>query len=158
MSFKLKFTITIISLIIIVVLGISIISEGERYATVKDFTQNLSDYKSGDYFKIRGKINYSNHQDIGFDSMLYINESQSAAVFNLYDSKKSIQNDFINVLYIESPMAETFGPAIINEEVLISGRFLKDTTVLYNGKAIKLKNLIVSDKMQTKCDSKYEEK
>ena len=67
MSFKLKFTLTIISLIIIVVLGISIISEGERYATVKDFTQNLSDYKSGDYFKIRGKINYSNHQNIGFE-------------------------------------------------------------------------------------------
>ena len=158
MSFKFKFTITILSLMIIVFLGISFISKGERYATVEDFAQNISNYESGDYFKIRGKINYSAYKDIGFDSTLYIDKSQNAAIFNLYDSKKLGQNDFIQVLYIERPKAELFGPAIINKEALVSGRFLKDTIVLYNGKNLKLKNLLVSDKMQTKCDSKYEEK
>ena len=158
MSFKLKFMITIISLIIIVFLGISIISKGERYATVLDFIQNIPTYESGDYFKIRGKINYSNHKNIGVDSTLYIDQSQNAAIFNLYDLNKSVKNNFIQVLYIETPKAELFGPAIINKEALVSGRFLKDTMVQYNGKDLKLKNLIVSDKMQTKCDSKYEEK
>ena len=56
MSFRFKFVITIISLIIIVILGINIISKGERYATVEDFVRNISQYQSGDYFKIRGKM------------------------------------------------------------------------------------------------------
>ena len=62
MSYKFKFMITIISLIIIVILGINIISKGERYATVEDFVRDINQYESGDYFKIRGKINYSSFQ------------------------------------------------------------------------------------------------
>ena len=155
MSFKLKFVITIISLIIIVLLGVSMISKGERYVKVEDFIRDIANYQAGDYFKIRGKINYA--QDIKLDSTLYIDDLQNTAIFNLYDSKDYNKNNIIKVLYIESPKAELFGPAIINEEALISGRFLKDTTVQYNGKELLIKNLIVSDKMQTKCDSKYED-
>ena len=158
MSFKFKFTITIISLIIIVVLGISITSKGERYVTVEDFINNISEYELGDYFKIRGKINYSSHPNVGLDSLLYIDESQTTAIFNLYDSNKIVQDsNFIQVLYVESSKAELFGPSIINKEALVSGRYLKDTIIQYNGRSLKLKNLLISDKMQTKCDSKYEE-
>ena len=66
--------ITIISLIIIVILGINIISKGERYATVEDFVRNISQYQSGDYFKIRGKINYSSYPNVGLDSELFIDK------------------------------------------------------------------------------------
>ena len=159
MSFRFKFVITIISLIIIVILGINIISKGERYATVEDFVRNISQYQSGDYFKIRGKINYSSYPNVGLDSELFIDSYQNTGIFNLYDSKKIEQDSiFIQVLYVEGSKAETFGPGIINEEALVSGRFLKDTIIQYNGQSLKLKNLIISDKMQTKCDSKYEEK
>ena len=155
MSFKFKFMITIISLIVIVFLGISMISKGERYVKVEDFVQNVTNYKTGDYFKIRGKINYA--KDIKLDSTLYIDNLQNAAVFNLVDSEGSNKNNNIKVLYIENPKAELFGPAIIGREALVSGRFLKDTIVQYNDTRLMIKNLIVSDKMQTKCDSKYED-
>ena len=154
MSFKFKFIITIISLIIIAFLGVAIISKGERYVTVLKFNQDIINFESGDYFKIRGKINYA--QDIGLDSSLYIDNSQNSAVFNLYDLEDLDKDQFIRVLYIENPKAELFGPAIINKQALVSGRFLKDTTVRFNGKDLVLKNLLVSEKMQTKCDSKYE--
>ena len=88
MSYKFKFMITIISLIIIVILGINIISKGERYATVEDFVRDINQYESGDYFKIRGKINYSSFSNVGLDSVLYIDSNQSTGIFNFYDSKK----------------------------------------------------------------------
>ena len=156
MSFKLKFLITIISLIIIVFLGINILSKGERYETVLTFNNNINNYKPQDYFKVRGKVNYA--QDVSLDSMLYLDSMQSTAVFNLYDSKEINDKKFIKVLYLENPKAELFGPAIIDKEVLISGYFLKDTIVQYDNKDLHLKNLLVSHKMQTQCESKYEDK
>ena len=155
MSFKLKFTITIISLIIIVLLGISIISKGERYETVLSFNNNINDYQNRDYFKIRGSISYA--KDINIDTSLYLDSLQNSAIFNLYDSKDLSNNKFIKVLYLENPKAELFGPAIIDKEVLVSGYFLKDTIVKYNNSDLILKNILVSHKMQTQCESKYEE-
>ena len=87
MSYKFKFMITIISLIIIVILGVNILSKGERYATVEEFVRDISQYESGDYFKIRGKINYSSYPSVG-QLKLYTDSSSITGIFNLYDSKK----------------------------------------------------------------------
>ena len=155
MSFKFKFILTIISLIVIVFLGINMISKGERYETVLSFNNNISNYESGEYFKIRGIINYAKDNNL---NELYIDgEKQKVAVFNLVNSKDT---SVLKVIYNEEPKVPLFGPAIVGKkEVLISGYFLKDTTIQISKDAttqnINLKNLLVSNKMQTQCESKY---
>ena len=147
MSYRLKFFITIIGLIIIVISGVYFISEGEIIATVPEFI-NKNNKVYGEKFKIAGRVTLAN--DIGLD-YLYIDNDQKKAIFNLFDPKSE---KFIKVLYLEEPKAELFMP---NRDVIISGKYLDSKAIIINGDKHELKNFIESYGMQTKCESKYEQ-
>ena len=67
MSYRVKFSITIISLIVLVILGIFLFNTPAEYVTIKEFNNQKEVYNDGKKIIIGGKVAYAN--DIGLSTI-----------------------------------------------------------------------------------------
>ena len=158
MSYRVKFSITIISLIILVILGIFLFDTPAQYVTIKEFnaiTQSNSNskkeaYNDGKKLIIGGKVAYAN--DIG-RSKIY-SDDKRYAIFNITDSTGLYVKIIYNQHDSESKVEFTVG-----DNVIVTGKYYKSSNAhpVSNEYSIakNLNHVIVSSNLQTKCDSKY---
>ena len=154
MSFRIKFFITIIGLVIIVVTGIIFLSEDKQYVTIPEFINNY-DTEYGETFIIPGIVTYA------LDNQLYIDEAKQYALFNLIEPGANSKDspDFVKIAY-----DATLNSNVDFEEgdhVIITGEYKKNYKFpipIGSEQSQTLSNIFVSEKLQTKCDSKYEYK
>lgn len=160
MSYRVKFSITIISLIVLVILGIFLFNTPAQYITIKEFntiTKSNSNnqkevYNDGKKIIIGGKVAYAN--DIGL-SNLYIDDKKRYAIFNITDSTGL----YVKIIYNEEKSEKV--DFTVGDNVIVTGEYYQssNTHAVSDEYAIakNLNHVIVSSSLQTKCDSKYSE-
>lgn len=153
MSYRVKFSITIISLIVLVILGIFLFNTPAEYVTIKEFNNQKEVYNDGKKIIIGGKVAYAN--DIGLPDKLYIDDKKRYAIFNITDSTGL----YVKIIYNEEKSEKV--DFTVGDNVIVTGEYYQssNTHAVSDEYAIakNLNHVIVSSSLQTKCDSKYSE-
>ena len=161
MSYRVKFSITIISLIVLVILGIFLFDTPAQYVTIKEFNNSTQSntssqkevYSDGKKLIIGGEVAYAD--DIGLSKSLYIDDKRKYAIFNITDSTGL----YVKIIYNEEESEKV--EFTVGDNVIVTGKYYKSSnTHAVSDEYTIAKNLnhvIVSSSLQTKCDSKYSE-
>tara|TARA_B100001540_G_C15354293_1_gene438337 strand:- start:99 stop:569 length:471 start_codon:yes stop_codon:yes gene_type:complete len=153
MSYRVKFSITIISLIVLVILGIFLFNTPAEYVTIKEFNNQKEVYNDGKKIIIGGKVAYAN--DIRLPDKLYIDDKKRYAIFNITDSTGL----YVKIIYNEEKSEKV--DFTVGDNVIVTGEYYQssNTHTVSDEYAIakNLNHVIVSSSLQTKCDSKYSE-
>lgn len=153
MSFRVKFFITIIGLVIIVVTGILFLSEDKQYVTISEFVHN-DNKKDGEVFIVPGIVTYA------LNNKLYVDDAKQYAVFNLVEPGANSSNLLNSVKIAYDAKLNSNVEFSEGDHVIITGEYKKENyefPIAVEQSQI-LSNILVSKKLQTKCDSKYEYK
>ena len=154
MSFRLKFFITIIGLVIIVVTGIIFLSEDKQYVTISEFVHN-DNKKDGEVFIVPGIVTYA------LNNKLYVDDAKQYAVFNLVEPGANSSNLLNSVKIAYDAKLNSNVEFSEGDHVIITGEYKKNYKFpipIGSEQSQTLSNIFVSEKLQTKCDSKYEYK
>ena len=127
MSYRVKFSITIISLIVLVILGIFLFDTPAQYVTIKEFNNSTQSntssqkevYSDGKKLIIGGEVAYAD--DIGLSKSLYIDDKRKYAIFNITDSTGL----YVKIIYNEEESEKV--EFTVGDNVIVTGKYYKSS-------------------------------
>ena len=124
MSYRVKFSITIISLIVLVILGIFLFDTPAQYVTIKEFNNSTQSntssqkevYSDGKKLIIGGEVAYAD-DIIGLSKSLYIDDKRKYAIFNITDSTGL----YVKIIYNEEESEKV--EFTVGDNVIVTGKY-----------------------------------
>ncbi|MDC2984582.1 cytochrome c maturation protein CcmE [Candidatus Marinimicrobia bacterium] len=155
MSYKIKFSLTVSALIVLVLSFIFLFNDFSEYVTIEQFNEKIKskEIDSNNKLIIGGQVVYA--QNLNLDK-LFVNDKKTHAIFNLIDSSEQ----YVQIVYHDVGTKVDFQ---VGDNVIVTGDYYESFSLeqeafkeLTNNKVFNLNHIIFSSNLQTKCDSKYD--